>query len=939
MRLVIKDDITCELLEGITLEDGWRPCVDMRSFSCSEEESFVIPQIQVAVWFKTLVLTSVTIDCSARCVTWSTKSTELYPVPADTTSRMANQLTEWSLMKTRDKYHTDEVADLFKLTAECLQVYIAKKHRATFYERMLNILHCFVLPSITLARKDITFLEAALSMQKALITRQDDNVNEAMGQVTELRKHLADFRMQMIDDINLVYGGQKEKKDIKKVKVPSKFIQQLLLDLGQDTRKIAAEITAAQSDQDVIAKQIQEVLPAERESFEQRVKSSFKQKALKSNDMTHLMQLFKMNAGLLKPKLQRALKIKEEIIQKHETTTAAMEVLQSNLDKMKKSKTHTKFKILRQKSKSIKKEIGEYLKTCDNLRVHKDRIMYLLNIKVQLISVREAILSSLCTLSTGDVENTYGVEYSMEGHGATDVLVEEVTLNSWWKTLEEQVMTILDHTQSTCSQNHFTFLADILFQCDIIYSKLKLQVARQHNVGIVNIVGDDTSVMADVNCSILGCVQNICSCINNHVMEMVEQLQPLVMVGKNNPGKIQHCYERLLFNKIGESVTSVYQLAFKEQTTQIRLHLGHMTAELLELENSSVLEILVQKECRKDVSQHNDKEFPGSISGLLRRSHSTPTEAQLARKKTFHRKACVKSVEQQVDEPGGTGEKHFLLLDKLLSKRKADIGNKTSKYASVVDPCEMNTRKLADLSSGYDFRGSLPVRCVDDVYTACEQYTSQRDPGWCITKQENSKGSLNTYDSASSDSEDSDVDVGQVSDEIHVICNHKEMDTPDKFARVGRRNDVEKCLGNNKCERVTRDSEPTLTQSVLLKDEHHKELLPIFSMLEELCSLSAPVEKYRKGFQISQTLGTIGAKLLGVNNIEIDTLNDLLVVVLCNVRADLAAELFLNTEQMKDFLPAAYEINEYGFMITFWEGIWTFLLDKVRDFSTITNSE
>ena len=206
MKLKIICGTFVDTIYGITLDEGRTPCLS----SLSEEElsTFNIPEVEPALWFKTLVLTRVTVDCVKRHMTWATEKThDMSPwddnkTEACTANKRISGLIESSteaafnassvvrpgfLRQGKRKIdlkrlsesvflhasNADQSTDLEELFAGTEA--ITAKYRGGmmtkvgFYEEMFRILHCYILPAVTFNTEDVPQLEAAMEFQNALI--------------------------------------------------------------------------------------------------------------------------------------------------------------------------------------------------------------------------------------------------------------------------------------------------------------------------------------------------------------------------------------------------------------------------------------------------------------------------------------------------------------------------------------------------------------------------------------------------------------------------------------------------------------------------------------------------------------------------------------------------------------------------------------------------
>ena len=71
MHVHLKDGDQRRRIEDIQLKDGFYPCVGGRERYLSDP-SISRTQMEPAIWFKVLVLESVSVDCNQRTVSWTT---------------------------------------------------------------------------------------------------------------------------------------------------------------------------------------------------------------------------------------------------------------------------------------------------------------------------------------------------------------------------------------------------------------------------------------------------------------------------------------------------------------------------------------------------------------------------------------------------------------------------------------------------------------------------------------------------------------------------------------------------------------------------------------------------------------------------------------------------------------------------------------------------
>lgn len=73
MFVYLKDGSKRRWVADVHLKDGFCPCIGS---SMSDKRYVDALRMEPAIWFKVLVLESVSVDCGKRVVSWSTKSAD-----------------------------------------------------------------------------------------------------------------------------------------------------------------------------------------------------------------------------------------------------------------------------------------------------------------------------------------------------------------------------------------------------------------------------------------------------------------------------------------------------------------------------------------------------------------------------------------------------------------------------------------------------------------------------------------------------------------------------------------------------------------------------------------------------------------------------------------------------------------------------------------------
>ncbi len=174
----------------VTLKDGYLPVVGDHRIDSSAADPDSRVHIEPAIWFKVLVLDSVVIDCPKRAIMWNSDpntalGSELKRSPGKSTraSKGADHDEESPLQKRKRISQSmyiggefygfeSELDELFDTMQETLKFFSeANIDSARFYETVMRMLHCHVLPAISLTEEDSARLEFILKQQETLIER------------------------------------------------------------------------------------------------------------------------------------------------------------------------------------------------------------------------------------------------------------------------------------------------------------------------------------------------------------------------------------------------------------------------------------------------------------------------------------------------------------------------------------------------------------------------------------------------------------------------------------------------------------------------------------------------------------------------------------------------------------------------------------------------
>ena len=259
MHLYIRtSEFTKEITE-VTLKDGCVPVIN---------EHIPVPansgKIEPAVWFKVLVLDSVSIDCVRRVIKWNTEDVGR-PRFDDTLysgkrSRMSRQL--YSEGECYD--FESNLDELFDTAQSLVQNYAGLKiSQNDFNETVLRLLHCYILPAIKLRVEDLEKVEEAHREVTEHVSLLDQEIVQKNNSVQITKMSLDDQRRRLLGELALG----------KVVKTPPlEMIQLLQTHLERDLHVCGERLNDAQDEVNAMRERVQEGKNSETELQDKRRK-------------------------------------------------------------------------------------------------------------------------------------------------------------------------------------------------------------------------------------------------------------------------------------------------------------------------------------------------------------------------------------------------------------------------------------------------------------------------------------------------------------------------------------------------------------------------------------------------------------------------------------------------------------------------------------------
>jgi hypothetical protein len=358
--------------------------------------------VEPAIWFKSLIIDSMYIDCDSRNVFWREKSQD------DNTESELEEPSPFVPRMTRAIYDDGDCED-FELFDAVVKLLKAIEHK-TFSEvqraqEILRILHLYILPELVLKTRDVTLLQDALEMVEGQIATTSKSILGKNSGICLTEKSLKAQRDKLYTENNF------ESETYLKT-CNADFLGELLYDVERDIESLNYDLSSQQSEVDRLREAV-------------------------------------TDEG--RDKLQRIRQARDEIFKSIQKYQAIRETIK-NVTVRAPSKKHNKCKRNHYHEK--------YLELKGRLLKEKQSVKILCEQKLKMASVREAIVQVRDELL--QKEESYGFQTSREGHGtSTDVLELNNNKPSKWQTVEDKVKTIVHDGTSGPSMSLKSFCESI----------------------------------------------------------------------------------------------------------------------------------------------------------------------------------------------------------------------------------------------------------------------------------------------------------------------------------------------------------------------------------------------------------------------------------------------------------------------------------------------
>ena len=537
MHLYLRNNRLTREIPGITLRDGCIPVIgnQVPTFTSAGVDSKNQPvHIEPAVWFKVLILDSITIDCLKRGIKWTSKDTNHRKVSsrdsADHECVVKRRPVKRQLSKTiysEEEYYNyqSNMDGMFQKAVEVMTAYGDMKiNTYEFNETLLQLLHCYVLPAIRLSVEDIPLVELAYESMEDLIDEKNKEIVVKNTDIQRQKSALEKLRKTFITELQTSvqqtppYPSELRcvllndlKNDITNAWLDLETSQQLVelakcsaclkkrpnvpnehdetqvktivdgANMVDDTKPVDTYDTSINTaDLNIELNTLKRMSCFEFENVdgEQCSEETFPKPRGRSPEVND-------SCTDCSSDLEEKRKKRNDHHEQYLRLINARENLSNHKEKTKRN-SNSITNVLRSSFRGLRRERcpanllnplhNIYIEHVKCLETKKEELLYVTHRKVLITSVKEALRSALAELRSGS--DTFGIDVAKSGsQRATDVL-RQSHIPVEWQTLDEQISNLVSNENCKIGQLHNDFIDRVILQCTTALSSYSVDLNK-----------------------------------------------------------------------------------------------------------------------------------------------------------------------------------------------------------------------------------------------------------------------------------------------------------------------------------------------------------------------------------------------------------------------------------------------------------------------------
>jgi len=497
MHLYLKKGLDKQRWLIVQLVEGHAPCVVGLS---SDETHTLTDNIEPAIWFKVMVVESVTIDCSNRHVQWTTGITD-----------KVNSTMFGGDSSCYD--FDDDIDELFDLSDYLIDKNPLaepnenlRKERIYEYElKLFRLMHCYILSKIILQPRDIECVKNASKGHNKSISLLEDNML--------LHSRLAEHYMSQLRNIREVEIFPILELLVDENRIGKDLLQMLVYDLRKAEPAIRKEIDKSQ-------KKVDELKELLRRGATYRSIAHDLADARRARDVTHRSLV-------------------QHLVSKELTQVALSAAQYDKADKMELNDACRKYM-------SLYKRVQEEKRLANSFVVKK----------VRAVSVRECIQAVIKDLEKG--RETSGEEMTSGGQRITDVIDANSTE---WQTMSQRISSLVHNPNHPIGQKFADFYQTLELSYrkalrtieNVTYGSARFMtsfddfyVISEQDLGLNKLFIEDQRNIILRHLYIM--TEILIEHFNNHSYMFIR--------------KVRLCYEKCFFNRLGRDLILIYRVVY-----------------------------------------------------------------------------------------------------------------------------------------------------------------------------------------------------------------------------------------------------------------------------------------------------------------------------------------------------------------------------------------
>ncbi|KAK6979664.1 hypothetical protein BgiMline_020650 [Biomphalaria glabrata] len=213
MKIVFNLNEQREVVDNVSVDDKCFPLVaGIHPYSLSSTDPSPLSR-ESALWFKTLAIDTIYIDCNKRLIFWVPVLNDVDPgivsmrksAPADSPSETFIPSNATALFEDSSHYEFDaSLKDMMGKCTEIVKNYLKKKiSTEDFNKKIAHILHVYILKSVTFSEEHLYSLNRAKSLIEERLKKAEMSIVDVADNIDKLNKCLNALMASVLQQENL----------------------------------------------------------------------------------------------------------------------------------------------------------------------------------------------------------------------------------------------------------------------------------------------------------------------------------------------------------------------------------------------------------------------------------------------------------------------------------------------------------------------------------------------------------------------------------------------------------------------------------------------------------------------------------------------------------------------------------------------------------------